>query len=74
MAEHVQIVRCKNCKRRFYASENECPGCGRKSTKGRLMAVFVAVLVAVVLAMAVKLAIFMVSQTTKQEPLPKSSE
>lgn len=74
MAAHVQIIRCKNCKRRFYASENACPECGRKSTKGRLMTAFVIASIAVALAVAVKLAIFMAGQTTKLERLPEASD
>lgn len=73
MAGHVQVVRCKQCKRRYYASEDNCPGCGRKSSKGRLRTVFVVLCFVLAITAAVKLAIFMVSQTSKLDRLPEAT-
>jgi len=74
MAAHVQVVRCKSCKRRYYASESVCPECGRKSTKGWLVTGFIVLCFVLAIGAAAWLAIFMVQQSSKPEPVPHSSE
>jgi RNA polymerase subunit RPABC4/transcription elongation factor Spt4 len=39
-----KIIRCKYCRHRFYAMEERCPECGRRSPQGRLKCLLVIVL------------------------------
>lgn len=70
MAGHVRVVRCKHCRHRFYASENNCPECGRKSPAGWLRMFLTAVFIALAITAAVLFAIFIITQATKVESLP----
>lgn len=73
MAGHVQVVRCKRCKRRYYASEEKCPECGITTSRGRLKRVLIVLFVALTITGAVMLTIAMMKQTTKLEQLPGPS-
>lgn len=73
MAGHVRVVRCKHCRHRFYASENNCPECGRKSPLGWLRIFLFAILIALAIAAAVLFAIFIIKQATTLESLTESS-
>ena len=73
MAGHVQVVRCKRCKRRFYASEEKCPECGHKSSRGWLKTSLTVLCVALAIMAGAMLANFIMKQTTKLEQLPGPS-
>lgn len=71
MAGHVQVIRCKRCKRRFYASEDKCPECGHKSARGWLKISSIVLCIALAITAGAMFAIFLMKQTTKLERLPE---
>ena len=73
MAGHTRVVRCKRCKRRFYASEDQCPECGHKSTRGWLKTSVIALCILLAIIAGAMFAIFLMNQTIKQERLPEPS-
>jgi hypothetical protein len=70
----VKIIRCKHCRHRFYAMEDHCPECGRRSPQGNLKVFIWVVLLIAGIATASVVVRTCIHDFSAPEQLPRDPE
>jgi hypothetical protein len=68
----AKIIRCRHCRHRFYAIEDRCPECHRRSPQGRLKVLAWCLIVTLGIAVALLVLKTCIKDVSTPEKLPSA--